>query len=178
MSIMTVEKLITYMSDIGLTADQHEAAQDVLDGVEGELESYLNRPLGLRSVTEVLLVDDDGYVKPRITPVVSVTAVQGFVTPPTYSKVYGIYIGSMGERSVTYTAGLNIAVDPAKAAIPLAILRVAKREMTTNHDDTLSVKDLRASEPGGASSWRLGEKQGWQPDELKRLSRFRRRVIG
>lgn len=169
MTIVSVPELVDYMSNVTLTADQLEAAELVLEGVQGELEVYLNRPVEPREVTEVLQ-SLDGYVRPRITPVVQVLSVTGLATVPLYSKANGLYVGWAGEWSVTYRAGIDGA---SKPDIRLAILRVAAREMQNRHDDTLSVKDLRTDDEKQNPRY----PEGWQEAELMRLSRYRRRVI-
>ena len=198
MSLVTVDELIEYMSDIRLTQNQRVAAQYVIDGVQQELENYLNRPVEPVLVREVGYADRDGIVNVSVTPVHEVRSVERMdVTPTTYEPVIepidpdefdrvvdylpstanamtavpgGIYTGSTGVWfSVVYVGGYKGYVD---AALKLAIMRVAARERTNNHDDALSIKTDFAQEPNVPPI-----QIGWTQDELKKWDRLRRRVI-
>lgn len=198
MSLVTVEELIEYMSDIRLTPNQRVAAQYVIDGVQQELENYLNRPLEPVLVREAGVSDYDGIVYASVTPVHEVRSIEPLTgTPTTYETVIepidvdefdrimdrlpstsigptavagGIYAGQIGRWFViTYVGGYKGYVD---AALKLDIMRVAAREMTDNHDDVLSIKTDFAQEPNVPPVI-----LGWTPDELKKWDRQRRRVI-
>lgn len=100
--LVSVRDLQTYM-DISFTNRQQDAAEFVLEGLQSELESFLNRPIELAEVTETHVVESThtgiptasffydysldttfrpiGYIQPPITvylrntPVVSVSSV-------------------------------------------------------------------------------------------------------
>lgn len=173
--IVGLEDLKAYMSEITLSSGQEVAAEELLRGLQAELELWLNRKLGGVSVTEELISDSTGAVYISAMPVRrihSVTVVSdGSV--PTYSvQPYGILIPTPNTKvRIRYDGGVQ---DERLAACRVAILRAAAREMTNRHDDTLSVKGLdtrNEGEPGNAFP------HGFQPDELMRLSRLRRPVV-
>lgn len=62
MAIVSVSDIETYM-DISLTNKQYDAAEFIIDGLEAELEAYLNRPITEQSYTESYRIPDQerGY---------------------------------------------------------------------------------------------------------------------
>lgn len=198
MALVTVEELVEYMSQINLTDNQKIAAQQVLDGVQQQLESYLNRPLSPVRVREAGMSDWSGVVRASVTPIHSVISVEAMhgtaveqeptitpVPPEDAERIYdaisttkiestvvpgGIYVGGTGAWYVIeYVGGYKGYVDDG---IKLDIMRVAAREMTENHDDVLSIKTDFAAEPNAPVIVK-----GWQDDELRKWDRQRRRVI-
>lgn len=197
MALVSVDDLTEYMSDISLTSSQRAAAQVVLDGVQQELETYLNRPLSPVMVREIGVADHSGFLQVSVSPVHQIVSIQPYlgdertqeavVTPldrelnertvdwlPVTGAVTSVTSGHIytgyptGWVIVKYIGGYNGYVDDA---LRLNIMRVAAREMTMNHDDTLSLKDDFPREPANAV-----QAKGWQPDELRKWDRLRRRV--
>lgn len=169
--IVGVEQLRAYMSNVRLNDAQWSAAEDVINGVEGEIALELNRPLTPQTVTETVEVDDDGYLMFSVTPVRSVTSLQdgtGRTVP--YQTVRGaVRLDAYAALTVdvTYVGGLDGTNDPL---LKLEVLRIAAREMQNRHDDTLSVKGTdRRDVPM--------QPIGLTDDDRRRLQRWRRRVV-
>lgn len=197
MAIVTVSDLRKYMSDISLTPNQQQSAQLVLDGVQQQLELYLGRPVQPVQVREKARSNGSGDLTLSVTPVykiidLRVLTTTGSITPAVDStplaedevdRIWdamsvsdiivpgGAYVGRWFTwYIVEYVGGYNGFSD---AALQLAILEVASRTMTVNHDDVLSIKDDIAREPANASSIQ----KGWRPEELRQFDRLRRRVV-
>ena len=198
MALVTVADLREYMSGISLSAAQIRTAQGVLDGVQQTLETYLNRPVQPMHVRERRRSNPSGDLVVTITPVYKVISVQamGQAEPTEYTHEEvspmaeedvdrmwdampldtaivpgGIYVGNPGVwYTVEYVGGYNGYID---ASLKLAILEVASRIMTANHDDTLSLKEgMVSAPPQGQPQFR-----GWTIDELVRFDRLRRRTV-
>jgi hypothetical protein len=75
MSVVTVEQLKAYMSGINMSITQTDAAQVILDGVQGELEKYINRSIGTRLVREVASTDSSGFAYLSQTPVYAINKI-------------------------------------------------------------------------------------------------------
>jgi hypothetical protein len=197
MAIVTVADLRKYMSDISLSANQQQAAQMVLDGVQQQLELYIGRPVQPVQVREKARSNGSGDLTLSVTPVyqilnLRVLTTSGMVvpnvdtTPIAEAEVDrlwdamsvnnmivpgGAHVGRWFTwYIVEYIGGYNGFVDDA---LKLAILEVASRTMTVNHDDVLSIKDDIAREPANASSIQ----KGWRPEELQQFDRLRRRIV-
>jgi hypothetical protein len=169
--IVTVEDLRDYMNGIGLDANQAGALEDVLAGVQRELERYCQRRFKVRAYVETVQPDEWGRLWPKNTPVLDV------LEPFGYSGVGnqivadgGVGYGGWGPVQVKYVAGLN---PDDLADVRRAILQVAAREATDRHDDTLSVRDTDSRRERRADPMPLG----WQPAELARFDRLRRRTV-
>lgn len=170
--VIDVEDLTDFMSGIDLTAEQRAAAEDIIEGVEGQLALYLNRPLVPTTTTQTVKVGPDGYLQLKNTPVTAVTSVTwpygnitGYVISDGAVEMPSLYYGA--SVTITYTGGLDVG---SMAAVRIAVLRVAAREMENRHDDTLSLQN------GVARDTAPAQPIGWQMEELRRLSRYRRRV--
>lgn len=196
MAIVTVADLRKYMSDISLTANQQSIAQTVLDGTQQQLELYLGRPIQPVQVREKARSNGSGDLTLSVTPVqkiidLRVLTTTDSVTPSVdttplseeeVDRVWdamsvsdmivpgGAYVGRWFTWYVVeYIGGYNGFVDDA---LKLAVLEVASRTMTVNHDDVLSIKDDIAREPANAASI----EKGWRDEELRRFDRLRRRI--
>lgn len=171
--IVTVEQLRDYMSGIGLNADQAQGAEDILVGVQAELERYLRRPLELTTVTEPIEISPSGYIATTVSPIVSVATSGYYVTAGQIRPLYTLSgIGFGDPTTITYTGGYD-GLSPAFADVRLAILRVAAREVEQRHDDTRSVKDLSTRNEG---EMQLRQRVGWLPEELTKFDSLRLRV--
>lgn len=195
MALVTVADLRKYMSDVSLSANQAQAAQLVLDGTQQTLELYLGRPVQPVQVREKVRSNGSGDLMLSVTPVhrvidmrvINTNSVEPAkdVTPLSEAEVDrmwdampedritvpgGLYVGRWFTWYVVeYWGGYNGFVDDA---LKLAILEVASRTMTVNHDDVLSIKDDIAREPANEPRIR----KGWTDEELKRFDRLRRRI--
>lgn len=187
MAIVSSDELKDYMSSIGLDIDQEAAVEDIIAGLQAELERYCQRPLEVKARTEVVVPDENGRLWPKATPIVSVSDPVGLYAAGDNglhgyypALVFGGY--SYAPVSITYVGGVvdpalvvdpdDFGVDPA-ADIKIAILRAAAREATVRHDDTMSVKDLDAREVQPVDRQPLG----FTDDELKKFDRLRRRTV-
>lgn len=172
--VVSTGELKDYMSGIGLDADQAEAAQDILDGLQQQLERYCQRPMVRREVTETLWPDEYGRLWPTATPVVSISvptglAVQGnSIVGVSYGPLAGPIAG--GAVSVTYVGGVDGKNEPD---VRLAILRAAAREVDARHSDVVAVNDLseRPAQPIDRRDY------GFTDVELAQFDRFRRRTV-
>lgn len=168
--IVEVQDLQDYMSGVSFSIEQTAAAEEIIAGVQSEVEAFLNRPIEPETFTEMATVDSHGWIIPKKTPVISVSSVIMNNAPVTGWRLgdYGVYIGAPGGYvTLTYTAGLTGA---DAAMIRLTVLRVASREMQNRHDDTLSVKDLGTHDVAPLP-------EGLQDEDRARIQRFRRRVV-
>lgn len=92
--LVSADELIKYMSNLNLNVPQKEEAQSILNGVQGELETYCNRPLELVQIRELVTTDGSGYANISISPVhkvIAMTAVEaGMVALPVnyYTPLY------------------------------------------------------------------------------------------
>lgn len=182
-SFVKEQELVTHMNKLGLEADQSKSLQGILDGTQRELERHCQRRFEKREWVEKLEPDEFGYLWPTAIPVASVTQPDDF---PLYIDLHGRRLS--GYRSaltlagtpelveVTYVGGLDPR-DPDGlldlSDVRLGILRVATREAQVRVDDTLNVDDLEARQTKPADKLPLG----WQPDELKKFDRLRRRTV-
>ena len=199
MSLLNVQDLVDYMSNIVLSAGQRDAAREVLDGVQGEVEQFLNRRLEPVTVTETVQIDEDGYAQLSQSPIISITGVTlGDAAPlavppqpativPWSLNVRGLYVTygllavganayldpnyANGTAVVTYVAGIDGVNGPNAALLRLTILRVAAREMTNRHDDVLGVAEVTTTRPPPV------QLIGLTDDDRKRIERMRRRVV-
>ena len=91
MALVTVSDIETYM-DITLTNKQTDAAEFILDGLEAELEAYLNRPVTRQTFTEVYRVPeqerglaDRNYYYNYANEVVTTPTSPGVIYIPTFT---------------------------------------------------------------------------------------------
>jgi len=196
MAIVTVADLRKYMSDVSLTANQQSTAKMVLEGTQQQLELYLGRPVQYVQVREKRRSDASGDLMLSVTPVHKIISIRTFTSaqlrvpspdltplseeevdrvwdamPDNYTIVPGgVYVGRAFTWYIAeYIGGYDGFSDDA---LKLAILEVASRTMTVNHDDVLTIKDDIAREPANAASI----EKGWRQEELMQFDRLRRRI--
>ena len=196
MSLVTVDELQAYMSDVNLSARQWEVAQDVIDGVQEELEIYLNRPLELVQVRERVPADEAGYAILSVTPVRQVLSIESahssYSEPtvitreplndadvtrlmdkaPSQNSIVpgGVYVGGARQWYIVEYIGGWVGYNDA--GLKRKIKEVASRIMTARHDDTMSVKSGVANNPDSDVT-----PQGWTEEELRSCGRLKRRVV-
>ncbi len=195
MALVTVTDLREYMSGISLSANQMRTAQTVLDGTQQALELWLNRPVQPVQVREKRRATATGEIALSATPVYSVISVRRLaqeeaatlpekdttpLSPEEADRVWdamsednmivpgGINVGRPGWYIVEYVGGYNGYIDDA---LKLAILEVASRTMTYEHDDALTIKADMAREPSAQPIVK-----GWKEEELQLFDRLRRRT--
>lgn len=171
--VVDVAQIRNYMSGIRLTEPQLHAAAGILAGVQRELERYMNRPLVRKERTETIRPDTDGRLWPTATPVTSVSTVGYAAAGNEIVGNVGLGTGLSGPQAVTvtYVGGID---GRNEHDVVLAIERIAAREITTRHDDTMSIKDLSARNEGEPVQ---RVPLGLTDDEAKKLDRLRRRTI-
>lgn len=183
--VVSGDDLVAYMSGIRLPPDAVQVLDVILSGLQGELETYLGGPV----LDDAPIVAERAYVsgaqydyevdyRPRLLtqlwPIASVTAVSdsaGNAVSYTLSRDGKLRLAvdtiDGSGYLVTYTPGLPPGpLDQAR----VAIMRVASREMQNKHDDTRSTSGVDGRQPDPLP-------EGWQPAELKRFSRWKRRGV-
>ncbi len=198
-----MQELQQYLNGVSLSVADHASAEMILASTQHALELYLNKPLEPVQVRELARSRGDGRIYLRVSPVhriLSVTsAYNGYnyslatpFIPPVFERddtvlqyvdyvpdLAGTYpISAGGFYSdipdntfvVDYVGGYNGYND---MALKMAILRVAAREVSAQHD--------------GRPQFRRGTSEvvttstpveiGWQPEELQSLQRLRRIVV-
>ena len=197
MAIVTVAELREYMSGVSLTASQQKAAQIVIEGTQEELETYLGRPVQFVQVREKLRSDGSGDLTFSVAPVQKIISLRmlGQATGPSLTTDITPLSEAEAERVVDRMSLQNIIIPGgayvgrafswyiveyvggysgyADKALKLAIMEVASRTMTVNHDDVISIKDDFAREPNNEARIQ----KGWRDEELKRFDRLRRRTV-
>lgn len=172
--IVSVEEMVDYMSGIELRPDQYQAVQAILEGVQSEIEGFLNRSIEPTSLTEVVVADALGRAWPAHTPILSVTSCTDGETPPhdvPYDLADGAILLTAGATAtVTYVGGIG-ATHRAHNQLKLEVKRIAAREITGRHDDTLGIKDLNASDTSDPTP------PGLQEADKPRLRRWKRRTV-
>lgn len=169
-ALVTVDDLRDYMSGVGLTTSQEDAAQDIIDGIIGQIEAVLGRPVAVEERTEYAA---SGWL--LATPVAAIYEIDGYAHTGPVGRLVG---GSLGYvATVRYMGGLG--ADPsARRLLRVTILRAAAAEMTNRHDDTVSVKDLDVREPAGTSGTPFSESAyGVTPEALAPLMRWKRHNV-
>jgi hypothetical protein len=185
-SIVSVPELHKYMSEPEWSDAQEQAAQSVLNGLEGELEDRLfGAPISLREpVTEIAFVTARSGIVMTEYPVGAVSAIgdvvigEGDPLPTGYALRDGRvrvapspapsylapYPGDRGLASVTLTYSPGWGKAPA---LVQAIKEKAATVMTWYHDDTMVA---RATD--GQKLPQLPPRT-WTDDEVKSLDTFR-----
>lgn len=185
MSVVTLPEFQNYLSGVKLTEIQTLAAQGVLDGVQSELETYLNRSVQQRRVSEVLDITRQGNVHVSNSPIIELYGVYSLdengapmtealaLSPgawrPGRNYVRLGYIGWCGQVSVDYLGGYNGDKIPG---LKLAIMRVAAREFVHNHGDGMTAQNTELRPPEDPTPIA----KGWTEEELTKFDRFRRRT--
>lgn len=185
--LVQVEDLRKYMAGQDLSGRKFDIAQGILDGLEAQLQTWVNRPLDQSTtITETLPIGIDGIVWPTHSPVLAWIIPASADIPEQSELPYGaVYLGSVpvddgGSVISTITIAYRASLRPEWTdAWRLVILRAAAREMTDRADNTMTVKSLSARseerKTGRGSS--IQKPDGFTEEELKQISRTRRRVM-
>lgn len=196
-TLVSVDELVGYMSNIKLGAGQYQAAEYVLEGVEAEIEAFIGRPLktGPRTETTYMTDANAGFIRLAGTPVTSVESVSilgqtlntdAYQIAPGGLYLLMPYLNTPALFITSGPSGITTPIDPigvpilvsytgglppdAVRLLRIEILRIAAKEMTNRHDDTLSVKGTERNDKTPVLPYGL-------TDEARtRLSRFKRRV--
>lgn len=78
MALVNPDDLARYMSGIRMNDTQKQSAEDILAGVQSDLEDHINRPLEPVRSREMVRVDRSGYLNVRHTPVHAVLRIQDY----------------------------------------------------------------------------------------------------
>lgn len=183
MAVVTTTELANYMGGWKYTPVQAMDAQEILDGVQSELERHINRPLQKRRLLEKVTADHTGIAWAGVTPVQAVHGLYRINPDSTQGgliqTVHQVYIPGknyfrLGTPNSTvlvdYTGGINADLDPG---VKLAIKRVAAREFMFKHSDTIGLENTEGRPPEDADN----RPKGWSEEELRRFDRIRRRTI-
>lgn len=183
MAIVTTQELANYLGGWKYTSVQELDAQAILDGVQSELERYINRPLQMRRVVEAAQGTALGFVHLAVTPIVAVHGIYRANTDGAQGELITslprdffqrgsnfLKVGICGRVYVDYTGGVNGDIDPG---VKLAIKRVAAREFMYKHNDGVALDNTE----GRKSEDPVPQPKGWTDEELKRFDRMRRRTI-
>lgn len=182
MSLVTTDEFANYLGGWQFSPVQKTEAESILDGVQSDLERYLNRPVQMRRVLEKVRPERGGLAYVKVTPIVSVHGAyrfgefesQGPAVESDFPLVWtpgDSMIRCGGSVWLDYTGGINGDVHPG---IKSAIKRVAKRIWPHTHDSGASVRSTE-SRPGEGGQ--TDTTPGWTIDELKQFDRLRRRVV-
>jgi hypothetical protein len=185
MAILTPYDLGIYMGK-DFTQAQEDAAQSILASLEGELQYYLNRPLGVRVFTEEQhkLVPNQRQIFLRNAPVRSISSF--FVGLPGEEVQQNIddfdifpwgidnvrIAGTGNQALVTYTAGMS---GDETVALERVLYSAATREMGKYLIDAQGMSRFKVE--GTEYTFPDGGEGGFTPSELNSVKRFRRRVI-
>ena len=206
MAVVTTEELIAYMSGISLGVQQTASAQAVINGIQKELELHLNRSLEPVHVRQKVQTNERGEARLKYSPIQQILSYKTInstlqiptaiipdalqtttltksdgteldvidLVPSQYNIVNGgVYLGSIWTWYVIEYIGGGLVAEELDA-VKTAILRVASRDVMNNHDQAISLKGDTMSEPTETIPQLP---LGWQPDELAKLEKLRRRVV-
>lgn len=179
MALITVEDVRDAMSGVTFTPEQERDLRNRIDEVQSEVEVFLRRPVQTVTITETLVPDVEGNVYFASTPVQVLTTIDGLapdgqLTLRGYDPVLGGWTYATANTwsatgfVVVYDAGI---VGTGIGAVKAFMKRVIADEMTASHDDTLTAKDLTASDPG---SERTRSPKGPAEIDYTRIKNLRR----
>lgn len=202
MAVVTKDDLIAYMSGISLSVIQTASAVAVIAGVQKELELHLNRSLEPVHVRQKVQTNERGEARLKYSPIqrilsykpINATLVVPTVVvpdalqaglgidglqiidlvPSQYNIVPGgIFLGNIWSWYIVEYIGGGLIANELDA-VKTSILRVASRDVMNNHDQSISLKGDTMSDPTETIPQLP---LGWQPEELAKLEKLRRRVM-
>lgn len=203
MALVTPEDLARYMSGIRMNEEQKRSAEDILAGVQSDLEDYINRPLEPMRSRELVRVDRSGYVNVRHTPVHAVLRVQdyGSTLPSRPDGVVGNYVPEESDALplVDYAPvdnGANMIVPggvkygtpngyvlieylsgmSALVVRALPKVKLAIMRVAAREFDAMHNDSVRVR-GGSTEATPPPEKIGWTLEEKVEFDRLRRRVV-
>ena len=188
MGVVTIPEFNNYLSGMNVTDIQSQSMAAILDGVQSELERYLNRPVQQQRIMEEVDVDFNGNAYLGVTPIAEVYGIyrsgangepdmQQALLPSTAGGFFrknanylriGMYAGA--TVYVDYKGGINADKNPG---IKLAIMRVAAREFMHNHGDAMTLENTEARPASDPTP----QPKGWTDQELIQFDRLRRRTV-
>jgi len=201
--IVSAEELRVHLGSPTWNSAKAANAQGILNGLQSELEEYLNRPLTQVHTREVAMTDAGGYLNLKYTPVtrvLNITQVDENFDPALIASVTVPALQSDTGVERTYDGTLNPVGDPLivpgglyygipnsfyvieyvagyvgdLSGVRSDMLRIASREFVMNNDDTINFRQDNAAEAKQSDN---NPVKGWTPDELRKHDRKRRRVI-
>lgn len=203
--LVSEDELIAFMSDINLNTRQRANLTMVLNGVQEDLETYLNRPLEPVQIREVVRTDWQGYTYFTYTPVRKIIAVQTteplldpdtpYVPAPmdrdplvddddrVLQHVVPQFINPPGKHPSALYVGdpwgwYIIEYVAGYDGYALNGLKLAIMRVASRDIETTD-DDTLSLRDGNAERATPPDTRptGWTDDELKRWDRFRRRVV-
>lgn len=185
-----------------MTEDELQFGAYIIEALQDELEQRMNRALSVRTFTETYELDGGFYTlgrggrgqelqlyKQPVVSVASVTIAGNLMDPGAYQVMpYGIDFSSVLALGVpidwwgigvlpivvTYTGGYNGVHDVPGARTLL--LRVASQEFLARRNNVQGVKRLAVGR-GILYDFGTGGLEGFGSDDLKGLSRLKKRVV-
>lgn len=206
-AVITVDDLLSHMSDLQITQPQRKAAEQIIIGRQSEAEMYCNRPLQAVHIREVLMPDSCGFLNPTITPVHRIIKVQKAtgegnedveITPITETPMADLTGPEMEMRTIDKTA--TALQEYSQTANGIAFfgpgryiveyiggyigyydegLRQLMLTVCAREFEGNADDSLTLKSDGTSEQAEQSDtrQKGWTDAELKRLDRIRRRVI-
>lgn len=177
MSPLVTPEVIASLTKRSFTDTDRDAVEQIIEMIEGELRSYVNRPLTPTAFLAEKITLEDGFLATLNTPVLSVQALRLSSTGSAYTGSYTITSGGLRisdetgtgpDYEVDYTAG--VWPDQSGVLKSLVASRVT-RVLAKVQDDATGVRTLTQE---GYTAAYLDE--GWTDQELKLADRLRRRT--
>lgn len=210
MAVVTNEELRTYMGGISLSPTQLQTLTYIIEGVQQELEMYINRAIEPTQIRELVATDATGVAYLSQSPISAILKISNFSrSSPLNVRELGViemgdltpfegaqhdYIPEGDGIDLIVPGGINLGITSGDGArfvveyiggggafiarylkgIKLAVMRVAAREAQHMVDGAMTIKNVSATEPMDPNG---NIPKGWQPWELERFDRIRRRVV-
>lgn len=207
MALVTTSELSSYMSATPITTAQVASAKAIIEGVQNELEMYINRPLETRIARELVRTDTVGFARLRSAPILSVTKVSyvntGSLTPlemmdyqiddlfesPSITT-YDLVPANFGYGLIT-SGGVNLGSPNTYFVVEytggggdhitqyLPSIKLAIMRVASREWQHLhdDTVKLNNGDIGDAVDPGEAKLRGWAPEELAKFDRIRRRVI-
>lgn len=122
MALVTVQDLKNYM-DITFSNRQEEAAQMILDGLHGELEALLRRPVEVRSFTETWVIPEN------VNPYVNIAT--SFYSGNTPTSFYA------SQNRISWSAAIPIYLDQSPVVSVESVTRTPAIQALSGGSQTL-----------------------------------------
>lgn len=207
MALVSVQDLIDYMSDIHMTDAQKRSAEDIIDGVQSDLEMHINRAIETRAVREVVKTDGLGFAYLSQTPVWEIRGLSqiGFSSvPPPLGTVPSTGILPFPEGRSYDMVPRNFGRD---AIVPGGVMLGASQsyfivdylagggsylapyipaiKKAILHVAARDFQHMHSDRMSITGNGRLGDDvdpspsitKGWTDEELEKFDRIRRRVV-
>ena len=206
MAVVTVDELQAYMAGLKMKAVEKNAAALILDGVQGELETYLYRAIEPRHVREVAICDFRGVVILSRTPVSRILKVSsvasntalplGVFDPGSVPEIPDIqthdYVPTGDGLELLAAGGIDVGGAEGtrwiveyiagggtfmSTAMPQMKLAILRVAAREAQQMFDDTRGLRDTTQSEPVDPLPVPHKGWLDDELARFSRYKRRVV-